>query len=257
MAAIVIRENAKATCLTGIAGVRAKACEMVQRGMAYAAATVLICAVGAALLQLVAEILSFPAPIAATAITLIAAALLNSLRRNTRAQARHRYGPGNPHGREARNGRSKLQAGSRTVSDAHRLAVTLHDGHALLVTTAHLYTRRDEPLGVRHQDAGNETTLHQIPQLPGSGGFYPIFYPKRRRERVEMSYLLVTATNWSGQPGVCHQPSKLVMRVRFPSPAPVHQIFRFCVPVSLDSGLSSADEPIHAIFLQLNCNPRT
>ena len=96
MAAIVIRENAKATCLTGIVGVRAKACEMVQRGMAYAAATVLICAVGAALLQLVAEILSFPAPIAATAITLIAAALLNSLRRNTRAQARHRYGPGEP-----------------------------------------------------------------------------------------------------------------------------------------------------------------
>jgi len=96
MAAIVIRENAKATWLTGMADARAKACEMVERGMAYAAATVLICAVGAALLQLVAEILSFPAPIAVIAITLIAAALLNSLRRNMRAKARHRHGPRNP-----------------------------------------------------------------------------------------------------------------------------------------------------------------
>ena len=84
MAAIVIRENAKAAWLTGIAGLRAKAREMLKRGMACAAATVLVCAVGAALLQLVAQILSFPTPIAVTAITLIAAALLNSLRRHMR-----------------------------------------------------------------------------------------------------------------------------------------------------------------------------
>jgi hypothetical protein len=90
MAAIVIRENAKATWPTGIAGLRAKACEMAKRGMAYAAATVMICAVGAALLQLVAQILSFSTPIAVPVITLIAAALLNSLRRHIRAQARHR-----------------------------------------------------------------------------------------------------------------------------------------------------------------------
>jgi hypothetical protein len=77
MAAIAIRENMRATWLIGIASVRAKACEMVQRGIAYAAPAVLICAAGAALFQLVAEILSFPAPIAVTAITLIAAALLN------------------------------------------------------------------------------------------------------------------------------------------------------------------------------------
>jgi len=96
MAAIVIRDNAKATWLTGMAGVRAKACDMVQRVMAYAAATIMICAVGAALLQLAAQILSFPAPIAVTAITLMAAALLNSLRRHLRTQARHRPGPGNP-----------------------------------------------------------------------------------------------------------------------------------------------------------------
>ena len=97
MAAIVIRANAKATWLTGLAAVRAKACDMVHRAMANAAATIMICAVGAALLQLAAQILSFPAPIAVTAITLMAAALLNSLRRHLRTQARHRSGPGNPH----------------------------------------------------------------------------------------------------------------------------------------------------------------
>jgi membrane protein implicated in regulation of membrane protease activity len=81
MAAIVIRQNAKAAWLIGIAGLRAKAPEMLRRAMNCAAATVLACAVGAALLQLVAELLSFPAPIAVTAITVMAAALLNSLRR--------------------------------------------------------------------------------------------------------------------------------------------------------------------------------
>jgi hypothetical protein len=94
MAAIVIRENAKATWLTGIAGLPAKAREMVQRGMAFAAATVLICAVGAALVQLVAEILSFATPIAVTAIALIAGTLLNSLRRHLRTRAGYRHGPG-------------------------------------------------------------------------------------------------------------------------------------------------------------------
>jgi hypothetical protein len=97
MAAIVIRQNAKAAWLTGIAGVRAKAREMVRRAMDCAAAAVLVCAVGAALLQLVAELLSFPAPIAVTAITVIAAALLNSLRRRIRTQVGHWYSPGNPH----------------------------------------------------------------------------------------------------------------------------------------------------------------
>ena len=95
MAAIVIRENAKAAWLTGIAGVRAKAREMVRRALDCAAATVLACAVGA-LFQLVAELVSFPAPIAVTAITAMAAALLNSLRRHIRTQPGHRHGPGNP-----------------------------------------------------------------------------------------------------------------------------------------------------------------
>jgi len=82
MAAVVIRDNAKAISLTGLAGVRAKTYHMVQRAMACAAATVLICAVAAALVQLAAELLSLPAPIMVTAMTLMAAALLNSLCRH-------------------------------------------------------------------------------------------------------------------------------------------------------------------------------
>jgi len=89
MAAIIIREHAKATGLPGLADLRAKARDMVQRAMAYAAAAVMMCAVAAALLQLVAQILSFPAPIAVTAMTLMAAALLNSLRRHLRGCRDH------------------------------------------------------------------------------------------------------------------------------------------------------------------------
>ena len=51
MAAIVIRDNAKATWLTGLACVHAKAASMIQRAMACTAATILICAVAAALFQ--------------------------------------------------------------------------------------------------------------------------------------------------------------------------------------------------------------
>jgi len=51
MATIVIRQNGKAIWLTGLASLRAKACQIIQRAMAYAAATVLICAAGAALLN--------------------------------------------------------------------------------------------------------------------------------------------------------------------------------------------------------------
>jgi hypothetical protein len=97
--AIVIRDNAKPTWLAGLAGVRRRARDMVQRAMACAAAAILICAVAAALAQLAAEFLSFPAPIAVTAMTLMAAALLDSLCRHLRTSARHRSGPGNPHSR--------------------------------------------------------------------------------------------------------------------------------------------------------------
>jgi hypothetical protein len=97
MTAIVIREDANAPWSTGMAGVRVRACDMVQRAMACAAATIMVCAVGVALLQLVAQILSFPAPIAVTAMTLMTAALLNSLCRHLRTPARHRSGQRNPH----------------------------------------------------------------------------------------------------------------------------------------------------------------
>lgn len=87
MAAIVVKGNAKPTGLAGIAGLRAKACGMLQRAMAYTAAAVLVCAAGAALLQLGVQMLSFPAPIAVTGITVMAAVLLNSLRRYLRMRA--------------------------------------------------------------------------------------------------------------------------------------------------------------------------
>lgn len=94
MAAIVIRENAKATWVPGMASVRAKACDMVRRAVDYAAAAVMICAAGTAMLQLAVQIASFPAPVAVTAFTLIAVTLFQSLRRHRRARARHRHGPG-------------------------------------------------------------------------------------------------------------------------------------------------------------------
>jgi hypothetical protein len=98
MTAIIIRDTAKATWLAGLAGVRPKARDMVQRAMACAAATILIGAVAAALAQLAAELLSFPAPIAVTAMTLMAGVLLDSLCRHLRTPARYRSGPPNPHG---------------------------------------------------------------------------------------------------------------------------------------------------------------
>jgi hypothetical protein len=73
---------------------------MVQRGLFCAAAAVIVCAIGAALLQLAVMILSFSSPIAITVIILVALVLLNSLRRRIRA-VRHRFGPRsprNPHG---------------------------------------------------------------------------------------------------------------------------------------------------------------
>jgi hypothetical protein len=94
MAALLIRDNATAISLSGLASVRAKAYHIGQRAMARVAATVLIGAVAAALAQLAAELVSFPAPIAVTAMTLMAAALLNSLCRHLRTPARHRSGRG-------------------------------------------------------------------------------------------------------------------------------------------------------------------
>ena len=115
MAAIVVKDNANATwLLPGIAGVRAKPREMVRRALDCAAATELACAVGAALFQLVAELVSFPAPIAVTAITAMAAALLNSLRRHILTQSGRWHRPGNPHNAQRKpavSGRAHARAG--------------------------------------------------------------------------------------------------------------------------------------------------
>ena len=65
---------------------------MLQRGLDYAAATVIICAKCAAMLVLAAEILSF-SPVADAAAALGAAVLLNSQGRRMRTRAKHRSGP--------------------------------------------------------------------------------------------------------------------------------------------------------------------
>jgi hypothetical protein len=64
---------------------------MLQRGFYYAAGTVMVCAIGAASLQLALQILSFSSPLADAAAALAAAAILgNSLHRRMRAAAKHR-----------------------------------------------------------------------------------------------------------------------------------------------------------------------
>jgi hypothetical protein len=117
VAATVIGENAKAAWLPGIAGVRARARGMVRHAAGYAAAAVMVCAVGAASLQLVAQIASFPAPVAVTAFTLIAVALFHSLRRHRRAQARHRHGAG---ARVAPGGMPRQDLTAHLPEPAHR-----------------------------------------------------------------------------------------------------------------------------------------
>jgi hypothetical protein len=71
---------------------------MLQRGLAYAAAAVMIVAVGMALFQLTTQILSFSSPVVIVVATLVAAVLLHVLRRRLRSMARHRSGPGHQHG---------------------------------------------------------------------------------------------------------------------------------------------------------------
>ncbi|MGH3230875.1 MAG: hypothetical protein ACRDOA_20255 [Streptosporangiaceae bacterium] len=57
----------------------------------------MVCAIGAAVLQLAVLILSMSSPVAITVITLVGLAGLNSLRRRLRPATRHRFGPRNPH----------------------------------------------------------------------------------------------------------------------------------------------------------------
>ena len=81
MAAIMFSANARETWLAGLVKVRAKAYRKAQRAMECAAATILICAVGAALAELAAQIFSICVPAGAAALAVLAAALLRSLRR--------------------------------------------------------------------------------------------------------------------------------------------------------------------------------
>jgi hypothetical protein len=62
---------------------------MLQRGLARAAAAVLVCVICAAVLQLAIMVLGLPRPAAITLIILVGLAGLNSLRRRVRAAARH------------------------------------------------------------------------------------------------------------------------------------------------------------------------
>jgi len=71
---------------------------MLQRGLLGAAAAIMACAIGAALLQLAMLIFGVSSPLAITAIVLVAVVLLHSLRRRIRATAGHRFGARNPHG---------------------------------------------------------------------------------------------------------------------------------------------------------------
>jgi membrane protein implicated in regulation of membrane protease activity len=70
---------------------------MLQRGLFGVAAAVMICAIGAAMVQLAVLILGMSSPVAITVITLVALVLINSLRRRLRATSRNRFGPRNPH----------------------------------------------------------------------------------------------------------------------------------------------------------------
>lgn len=70
---------------------------MLQRGLACAAAAVMISAIGMALFQVAVLILGFSPPVVVTVITLVAIVLLNALRRRIRAMTRYRSGPHKPH----------------------------------------------------------------------------------------------------------------------------------------------------------------
>ena len=60
---------------------------MLQRTLASAAAAIVICALGAAMIQLTIMIFGLPRPVAITVLSLAALAGLNALRRNRRTPA--------------------------------------------------------------------------------------------------------------------------------------------------------------------------
>jgi membrane protein implicated in regulation of membrane protease activity len=70
---------------------------MLQRGLFCVAGAVMVCAIGAALLQLAVLIFGMSSPIAITVIAVVAVVVLNSLRRRLRAASKHRFAQRNPH----------------------------------------------------------------------------------------------------------------------------------------------------------------
>jgi hypothetical protein len=71
----------------------------------------------------------------------------------------------------------------------------------------------------RHQGSQNGTSLHQNSQIPDSGDFLPKFLPKKAAQRSREVIYPGHGRKLAWPSRVCYQPSKLVMRVRFPSPA--------------------------------------
>ena len=71
----------------------------------------------------------------------------------------------------------------------------------------------------RVSGARNRTTLHWPPQIPGSGDFLPRFLPKEAAQRSRDVIPPGYRRKLDRPARACLQPSKLVMRVRFPPPA--------------------------------------
>jgi hypothetical protein len=63
------------------------------------------------------------------------------------------------------------------------------------------------------------TTLHQLPQIPGGSDFLPKFLPKQVTQRSRNVIYPGHSRKLAWPSTLCYQPSKLVMRIRFPSPA--------------------------------------
>jgi hypothetical protein len=94
------------------------------------------------------------------------------------------------------------------------------DGRTLM--TMNRYHCRGKPPDVRHQGARNGTALHQLPQVPDSGDFLPNFLPKQAASRSRDVIFPGHNRELERPARMCYQPSKLAMRVRFPSPVPDH-----------------------------------
>ena len=86
-------------------------------------------------------------------------------------------------------------------------------------------TRTEQPPGIGHRDARNRTTLHRLARTPGNGEFLPRFLPKDAPRRNRNAVFPVHSRQPKQPARARHQPSKLVMRVRFPSPAPLPSSF--------------------------------